>query len=157
VEEYDRASSADRLPVAPSLGPTLAAANVPQPSVLVDGRVVLVSALAIGLAVAATLVARGLTALIGLITNLAYYGRFSFAFVSPADHHLGLASVAVPIVGGLVVGVMARWGSQAIRGHGIPEAMEQVLLNQSRIPPRVTFLTVVSLFSTPDTTRKSVI
>jgi H+/Cl- antiporter ClcA/CBS domain-containing protein len=144
VEEYDRASSADRLPVAPSLGPTLAAANVPQPTVLVDGRVVLVSALAVALAVAATLVARALTALIGLITNLAYYGRVSLAFVSPADHHLGLASVAVPVVGGLVVGVIARWGSQAIRGHGIPEAMEQVLLNQSRIPPRVTFLKPLS-------------
>jgi H+/Cl- antiporter ClcA len=144
VEEYDRASSADRLPVAPSLAPTLAAANVPQPSVLVDRRVVLVSALAIAIAVGATIVARVLTALIGLITNLAYYGRASTAFVSPADNHLGIAAVAVPVIGGLVVGVMARWGSQAIRGHGIPEAMEQVLLNQSRIPPRLTFLKPLS-------------
>ncbi|HEY2387670.1 MAG TPA: chloride channel protein [Candidatus Binatia bacterium] len=144
MEEYDRASGADRLPVAPSLAPTLAAANVPRPSVLVDRRVVLVSALAIVIAVGATLVARLLTALIGLITNLAYYGRVSTAFVSPADHHLGVASVAVPVVGGLIVGVMARWGSQAIRGHGIPEAMEQVLLNQSRIPPRLTFLKPLS-------------
>ena len=144
MDERDRVSATDRLPVAPSLAPTLAAANVPQPSVLVDGRVVLVSALAIALAVGATLIARGLTTLIGFVTNLAFYGRVSTAFVSPADNHLGLAVIAVPAVGGIIVGVMARWGSQAIRGHGIPEAMEQVLLNQSRIPPRLTFLKPLS-------------
>ena len=52
--------------------------------------------------------------------------------------------VVVPVIGGLIVGVMARYGSKAIRGHGIPEAMEQVLLNQSRIPARMTFLKPVS-------------
>ncbi|HET8711764.1 MAG TPA: chloride channel protein, partial [Spongiibacteraceae bacterium] len=62
----------------------------------------------------------------------------------PADNHLGLWVVVVPVLGGLIVGVMARWGSRAIRGHGIPEAMEQVLLNESRIPARITWLKPVS-------------
>ena len=53
-------------------------------------------------------------------------------------------AIFVPVIGGLVVGVMARFGSQAIRGHGIPEAMEQILVNQSRIPARITFLKPIS-------------
>src|SRR4051794_21962061 len=52
--------------------------------------------------------------------------------------------IFIPIIGGVIVGIMARYGSKAIRGHGIPEAMEQVLLNQSRIPPRITFLKPLS-------------
>src|SRR5690606_29091308 len=74
------------------------------------------------------------------ISNVAFYGRWSVENVSPAEHSLGPWVVVVPVVGGLLVGLMARWGSRAIRGHGIPEAMEQVLLNESKIPPRVTFL-----------------
>jgi H+/Cl- antiporter ClcA len=89
-------------------------------------------------------VARALTGLIGLVTNLAFYGRWSFEFSSPAANHLGLWVIAVPVLGGLIVGAMARWGSRAIRGHGIPEAMEQVLLNESRIPARITWLKPVS-------------
>src|SRR5690242_3479087 len=104
----------------------------------------MISGVAVLLAAAATLIARVLTAMIGLVTNVAFYGRVSTAFTSPAAHHLGLWVIAVPALGGVVVGVMARWGSQAIRGHGIPEAMEQVLLNQSRIAPRVTFLKPIS-------------
>lgn len=88
--------------------------------------------------------AQALVGLIGLITNIAFYGRFSTAFVSPAGNRLGWLVVLVPAVGGIVVGIMARYGSKAIRGHGIPEAMEQVLLNESRIPPRVTLLKPVS-------------
>ncbi len=142
--EVARASTTNGLPVAPTLGPTLAVESVPHRVALVDRRVVMVSGIAIALAAAATLIARVLTAMIGLVTNVAFYGRVSTAFVSPAAHHLGPWVIAVPALGGLVVGVMARWGSPAIRGHGIPEAMEQVLLNQSRIPPRVTFLKPIS-------------
>ncbi|HZS37217.1 MAG TPA: chloride channel protein, partial [Polyangia bacterium] len=144
VHDVEGSSTTDGLPVAPSLGPTLEAARVPPHSALVDRRVVFVSALALALGLAAALVAQGLTRLIGLVTNLAFYGRLSTAFVSPADHHLGPWVVLVPIAGGLIVGVMARYGSKAIRGHGIPEAMEQVLTNQSRIPPRLTFLKPLS-------------
>lgn len=96
------------------------------------------------LAVLSTLVARGLVLLIGLITNLAFYQRVSTAFSSPADHQWGLAVIFIPVVGGLVIGVMARYGSKAIRGHGIPEAMEQILQNRSRIPARITLLKPLS-------------
>jgi H+/Cl- antiporter ClcA len=85
-----------------------------------------------------------LTCLIGLITNLSFYGRFSLNFTSPAGNRLGLWVIVVPAIGGIVVGFMARYGSKAIRGHGIPEAMEQILLNESRIPARMTFLKPLS-------------
>jgi H+/Cl- antiporter ClcA len=132
------------LPVAPSLGPALAAADVPVQAALVDRRVVAISGVAIGIALAASLVARALTACIGFFTNLAFYGRLSTSFVSPADHRLGAWVVLVPVVGGVIVGLMARYGSKAIRGHGIPEAMEQVLTNKSRIPARMMFLKPLS-------------
>ncbi|HEX7917015.1 chloride channel protein, partial [Rudaea sp.] len=137
-------NASDPLPVSPGLGDVLAAARVPRKSVQLDSRVLLISLIAILLAAACALIAQWLTALIGIVTNLAFYGRWSTELTSPAGHHLGLWVIAVPIVGGLIVGAMARWGSAAIRGHGIPEAMEQVLLNQSRIPPRITFLKPVS-------------
>ncbi|HTL46452.1 MAG TPA: chloride channel protein [Verrucomicrobiae bacterium] len=75
--------------------------------------------------------------LIDFVTNLSFFGRASFHPASPADHHLGLLVIIVPVIGGFIVGLMARYGSSAIRGHGIPEAMEQVLFNESRISPRV--------------------
>ncbi len=136
--------STDALPLSPSLGVTLDATRMPRRSTLVDRRVLRITAVAVLLGVAAAFIARILTALIGLVTNLAFYGRVSTAFSSPADNHLGLWVIAVPVIGGLIVGVMARWGSRAIRGHGIPEAMEQVLLNESKIPPRITFLKPIS-------------
>ena len=132
------------LPVAPAPEPSLAAARMPRPYRPLERRVLWISALALAIGLAAALVARVLTALIGLITNLAFYGRLSASFASPAGNHLGWWVVAVPVAGGLVVGVMARFGSRAIRGHGIPEAMEQILLNESRIPPRVTWLKPLS-------------
>ncbi len=96
------------------------------------------------LASATVFIAQGLQALIALFTNIAFFGVFSFESTSPANNHLGIGVLLLPIVGGLLVGVMARYGSSAIRGHGIPEAMEQVLLNQSRIHPLMTFLKPVS-------------
>ncbi|MFI5364233.1 MAG: chloride channel protein [Candidatus Binatia bacterium] len=137
-------STTDGLPVAPTLGPTLQSAHVAQRPTLVDARVVLISVLAIGVALAAGVLARVLTDLIGLITNLSFYGRLSTDFVSPAHHALGAWVIVVPAIGGVIVGFMARYGSEGIRGHGIPEAMEQVLLNQSRVPPRLTFLKPLS-------------
>ncbi|MDE1885955.1 MAG: chloride channel protein, partial [Xanthomonadaceae bacterium] len=117
---------------------------MPRKTALVDKRVVLISTISVLLAVAAAFVAQILSALIGLITNLSFYGTWSPAFSSPAGNQLGLWVIAIPVIGGIVVGAMARWGSAAIRGHGIPEAMEQVLLNESKIPPRITFLKPVS-------------
>ena len=142
--EIESASTTEGLPVAPSLGPGLAAAQVRRHAAGVDARVAAISGAAVVLALAAGLVAQLLTRLIALITNAAFYGRFSSASVSPAGNELGWLVVLVPVAGALVVGLMARYGSAAIRGHGIPEAMEQVLFNQSRIPVRVTFLKPLS-------------
>jgi H+/Cl- antiporter ClcA/predicted transcriptional regulator len=133
-----------RLAVAPSMEPTLDSVNAPAPRAEADLRVVWVSALGVALGLGAAVIARALTALIGLVTNLAFYGRLSTETDGPAYNHLGWLVVLVPVIGGLVVGAMARYGSAAIRGHGIPEAMEQVLFNESRIPVRMTFLKPVS-------------
>jgi chloride channel protein, CIC family len=89
-------------------------------------------------------VAKGLVYLIDLITNLSFYGRFSFEPAGPAGNQLGVLVIAVPIVGALLVGLMARFGSKAIGGHGIPEAMEKIILAESRIPPVITFLKPLS-------------
>ncbi len=137
-------STTDGLPIAPSMAPTLEAAGARRQLAAIDGRTLVVCALSVGVAFAAGLVARVLTALIGLITNLAFYGRFDASFASPADNHYGPLVVVVPVVGAVLVGLMARYGSKAIRGHGIPEAMEQVLFNESRIPARITFLKPIS-------------
>jgi H+/Cl- antiporter ClcA len=140
----ERASTTEGLPVAPSMGPGLATVPVGRQAAAIDARVVVICGLAVAVALAAAGVAQGLTRLIGLITNLAFYGRFSTDFVSPAGNHLGAWVIVVPVLGALIVGLMARFGSAAIRGHGIPEAMEQVLVNQSRIPARMTFLKPLS-------------
>jgi H+/Cl- antiporter ClcA len=140
----EAASTTEALPVAPSLGPALEASQATRQTSSVSPRVLYISALCVLVALAAAAVAQGLTRLIGLVTNIAFYGKFDFSFSSPANNHLGPWVVAVPIIGGLIVGVMARYGSKAIRGHGIPEAMEQILFNESRIPARVTFLKPLS-------------
>src|SRR5690606_22904475 len=92
------------------------------------------------------LVAQALLALIAFTTNLAFYGRVSLVEASPADavSRLGWWVILIPMIGGVIVGLIARYGSKAIRGHGIPEAMEQILTNESRIPARVTFLKPLS-------------
>ncbi len=89
-------------------------------------------------------VALVLLRLIGLFTNLFYFGRWSTTMVSPVGNHLGVYSVLVPIAGALIIGVMARYGSERIRGHGIPEAIESILLNGSRIEPKVAILKPIS-------------
>ena len=137
-------STTGLLPVSPSLEPVLVAARVPQVSNVVGPRVLFISALAVAVAFVAGVVARVLMAMIAFVTNLAFLGRFSLTPASPAQHHLGALVVGVPAIGGVIVGLMARYGSKAIRGHGIPEAMEQVLTNESRIAPRLTFLKPLS-------------
>ena len=92
-------------------------------------RVVPISLLATVIGVICAFVALALLRLIGLFTSLFYFGRWSSAMVSPAGNHLGVYSVFVPITGALIIGVMARYGSERIRGHGIPEAIESILLN----------------------------
>ncbi len=107
-------------------------------------RLVIITLAAIGVAVLAALTARVLTRAIYFVTNLAFYQRASFAQSGPAGHHLGAWVVLVPVAGAVVVGLMARFGSAAIRGHGIPESMECVLRGESRIPARLTLLKPLS-------------
>ena len=109
-----------------------------------DRRVLILSSAAVAIGAVGALVAYGLIWLIAVITNLAYYGRFSSQFVSPAGNALGVWSIAVPVVGGLIIGAMARWGSPKIRGHGIPEALEAILIGRSRIEAKVAVLKPVS-------------
>jgi len=110
----------------------------------VNRRVFYLSLQVIANALIIGIVAKGLVYLIDGITNLAFYGRLSFRPASPAGNHLGLLVIIVPIIGALLVGLMARFGSKAIGGHGIPEAMEKIILAESRIPPAITFLKPLS-------------
>ena len=107
-------------------------------------QVVPISLLATVIGVICAFVALALLRLIGLFTSLFYFGRWSSAMVSPAGNHLGVYSVFVPITGALIIGVMARYGSERIRGHGIPEAIESILLNGGRIEPKVALLKPIS-------------
>jgi chloride channel protein, CIC family len=107
-------------------------------------RLLPISALAMVIGVLASFIALALLRLIGLFTNLFYFGRWSIALVSPAGNHLGVFSVLVPIGGALIIGVMARYGSERIRGHGIPEAIEAILINGSRVEPKVALLKPIS-------------
>lgn len=109
-----------------------------------DKRVVLLMGLAIPVGLASVGAAWALLRLIALCTNLAYHHRVSFADTPIAASDLGLASVAIPVVGCLIIGLMARYGSEKIRGHGIPEAMEAILIGKSRIQPKVAVLKPVS-------------
>ncbi|MDE3056352.1 MAG: chloride channel protein [Bacteroidota bacterium] len=143
-KKISNSSTTDGLPLAPSLGPSLASVHVPTQSGVVTGRVIFISSLAVIVAFAAGFIAQILMRLIYLVTNISFYGTFNTSFVSPSENHLGWLVLIVPSIGGIIVGFMARYGSRGIRGHGIPEAMEQVLTNESRIEPRLTFLKPLS-------------
>jgi H+/Cl- antiporter ClcA len=105
----------------------------------------MISVVAIVIAIGAGLAAQFLTALIGLITNVSFYNRISTAFLDPAGAHAHwLRILIVPVIGALIVGLMARYGSSLIRGHGIPEVMENVLFGGSKISPRVLVLKPLS-------------
>jgi len=107
-------------------------------------RVLPISLLAIVIGIVGAFVAAALLKLIGLFTNLFFFQRVDTALVSPAGHHLGPFVVLVPVAGALVIGVMARYGSERIRGHGIPEAIEAILINGSRVEPKVALLKPLS-------------
>ncbi len=109
-----------------------------------DRRVLLLSIMAVFIGVISAFIAFALVWLIGLITNLAFFQRLSTAFVSPAENHLGILMVLVPVVGGVIIGLMARYGSEQIRGHGIPEALEAILIGRSRIGLKVAILKPLS-------------
>ncbi|HEY1199416.1 MAG TPA: chloride channel protein, partial [Niastella sp.] len=132
------------IPVSPSMDPALTDAQIEQPGGINTRRVLYLSFLTVVNAVVISLIAKVLLMLINLITNISFYGTFSAHEASPLHNQLGIWVIAVPVIGAIIVGFMARYGSAAIRGHGIPEAMEQVLVNKSRIKPLITFLKPVS-------------
>ena len=136
-----------RLPVSPGLVEEeayLTDLETPPEIAPVDSRTALMAGLAIIVAIGAGLVAQLLTALIAVITNIAFYHTVSFTLRSPGGANVGWWIILIPVLGALVVGVMARYGSAAIRGHGIPEVMERVLYGESRIPARVMVLKPLS-------------
>ena len=109
-----------------------------------DLRVVPLSLICIGIGVVGAYLALFLLKLIYFFSNVFFFHRFSFQNNSPAHNTLGWLVIAVPVVGGLIVGIMARYGSERIRGHGIPEAIEAILLKGAKVEPRVAVLKPIS-------------
>ncbi len=109
-----------------------------------DSRILTLTGMAALIGVISAFVALALLRLIGFFTHLFYYHAIDSRLVSPADNHLGVWALLVPILGGLIVGLMARYGSERIRGHGIPEALEAILIGQSRMSARVAVLKPLS-------------
>ena len=107
-------------------------------------RVLLISGMALVVGAISSGVAWVLLWLISTITNLAFYQRLSAAAATPQGHHLGYWVIVVPVIGALIIGLMARYGSEKIRGHGIPEALEAILLGRSRIQLKVALLKPIS-------------
>ncbi|HXJ43409.1 MAG TPA: chloride channel protein, partial [Bryobacteraceae bacterium] len=106
--------------------------------------VIPLSLLAIVIGILSTFVAWALLNLIAFFTNIFYFGRFTVDRVSPSANHLGWFAVLIPVAGGLIIGLMARYGSERIRGHGIPEALESILINGSKVQPRLALLKPIS-------------
>jgi len=109
-----------------------------------DRRVLLLSVMAVLIGAIGSVVAYALIWLIAVITNLSFYGRFSASPAVPQGNHLGLWVVLIPVIGALAIGLMARFGSEKIRGHGIPEALEAILLGRSKIDLKVALLKPLS-------------
>ena len=107
-------------------------------------RVLWLALCGIGIGVLSAYVALALLRLIGLFTNLFFFHRWDTALISPANNRLGLFEIFVPVVGSLIVGMMARYGSERIRGHGIPEAIESILIKGSRVEPKLAVLKPLS-------------
>ncbi len=101
-------------------------------------------ALAIPVGAISALVAKALLWLIAEITNLVFFRHFSPVLGSLQHHHLGAWVILAPVVGALIIGLIARYGSEKIRGHGIPEALEAILLGGSLIQPKVALLKPIS-------------
>jgi chloride channel protein, CIC family len=109
-----------------------------------DTRVITLSWMALIIGALSAVIAAVLVWLIAVITNLAFFGQFSSVFQSPDHHRLGYFVILVPVIGGVVIGFMARYGSEKIRGHGIPEALEAILFGRSRMEPKVAVLKPLS-------------
>ncbi|MBS1527045.1 MAG: chloride channel protein [Bacteroidetes bacterium] len=137
-------NSANGIPISPALDTLPEKKEDIKKKTILKKRLLSLSVLCICVAMGVSLIAKFLVLLINLVTNISFYGQFTLSFQSPAYNHLGWWVIVVPAIGGVVVGLMALYGSKAIRGHGIPEAMEQILINKSRIKPIITFLKPIS-------------
>jgi H+/Cl- antiporter ClcA len=132
------------IPISVSLDETMDQQEV-SPLISADkSRLLFISLLAVVIGISISLIAKFLVYLINLITNLSFHHSFSFSASSPATNNYGLWVIVIPAIGGVIVGLMALYGSKAIRGHGIPEAMEQILTNKSKIRPSITYLKPIS-------------
>lgn len=109
-----------------------------------DRRILLLSFMALIIGTLSAVIAKLLVLLIAIFTNITFYQRFSTEFVSPSNNHLGALVILAPVVGGLIIGFMARYGSEKIRGHGIPEALEAILFGRSRMEAKVAVLKPLS-------------
>lgn len=118
--------------------------SVPHVRGQVTRRVFYLSLQAIFNAIVIGFIAKGMLMLIYLVTNIAFYGRFSAVQVDPTLEFVGVWVLVIPIIGALIVGLMARYGSENIRGHGFPETIEKILVKESRIHPKVTVLKPIS-------------
>jgi len=144
MKHFFSALTRGSIPVSPSMAPTLADNQSATPAGINPRRVLYLSVLTVVNAAIISLIAKVLLLLINLITNVSFHGSFLAEEASPLHHRMDGWVVLVPVAGALIVGLMARYGAAAIRGHGIPEAMEQVLINKSRIKPVITFLKPLS-------------
>ena len=109
-----------------------------------DVRLLGIAALAALIGALSTVAARVLLTMIRFFTDLFFYGKFSIAELSPADNTLGPWVIGGPVLGGLVIGLIARYGTEQIRGHGIPEAIEAILFKRSAMSPKVAVLKPVA-------------
>lgn len=109
-----------------------------------DQRFIILSMIALGIGTICTFIAVFLIKLINLFTNFFFFQTFSVSQSSPANTSLGLMIIAIPAIGGLIIGMMARFGSEKIRGHGIPEALEAILFGKSIMSPKVALLKPLS-------------
>lgn len=121
-----------------------AASHTPRGDFALNARLLRITAMAIAIGALSTVAARVLLDLIRFFTNLFFFQTFSLAEHSPAANTLGLWVIVVPVIGGLIVGLVARYGSDKIRGHGIPEAIEAILFGKSKMSPKVAVLKPLS-------------
>lgn len=120
------------------------ASHPPRGDFALNARLLRITVMAIVVGAVSTVAARVLLDLIRFFTNLFFFQTFSLADRSPAGHTLGAWVIVVPVIGGLIVGLVARYGSDKIRGHGIPEAIEAILFGKSKMSPKVALLKPLS-------------
>ncbi|MEO5648698.1 MAG: chloride channel protein [Ginsengibacter sp.] len=132
------------IPISIALNPTLEEENIKQYIPQNKKRLLTIASLAVAIAICISFIAKFLMSFLYLITHLSFFGEFAISHVTPVGNTLGLWVILIPAAGGVVAGLMALYGSKAIRGHGIPEAMEQILTNQSKIKPTLTYLKPIS-------------